>query len=86
MYKYENKDKIIYSSYTGTLQTSYHLDEREKFVFIAVATAEPFHLIGCYSYFGLSLLTLLNIIISCSFTCTHVTCSACLLHILVQDY
>ena len=29
MYKYKNKDKIIYSSYTGTLQTSYHLDERE---------------------------------------------------------
>ena len=29
MYKYKNKDKIIYSSYTGTLQTSYHLDEHE---------------------------------------------------------
>ena len=29
MYKYKNKDKIIYSSYTGTLKTSYHLGERE---------------------------------------------------------
>ena len=29
MYKYKNKNKTIYSSYTGTLQTSYHLDDGE---------------------------------------------------------